>query len=69
MKTIQQNKSDLGAVGYVPKKEETYTCDKCEKKTTKIYGFNDEVNCEDCFNEIIDRAENAYDSAREEGLI
>ena len=49
-----------------------YYCEHCDKEIKKgeeTYNVNDEAYCESCFNDATDRAENAYDNAREEGRI
>ena len=46
-----------------------YTCDKCEKKTKNHYTYGDQLLCEKCFSDEKDKAENAYDVARDEGRV
>jgi len=46
-------------------------CDRCEKEVdevTRLYESDVSV-CNDCFDELEARAENAYDVARDEGRI
>ena len=45
------------------------TCDFCGKKTDEAFELNDEMACEDCYQDAVSRAEYAYESGREEGLI
>ena len=46
-----------------------YMCTRCERACEKIFNSNDDGVCEHCFNDDIDRAENAFDVARDEGRI
>jgi hypothetical protein len=42
-----------------------YKCDQCEGLTDKLFRLEDEVLCTDCYDTYLDRAEYAYESARE----
>lgn len=47
-----------------------YTCDFCDRTDEKgCNKVNDEYACDDCYQNMVDRAEWAYESAKEEGLV
>ena len=46
-----------------------YTCDNCGKKTKDHYTYGDRLLCDKCLSDEEDKAENAYDVAKDEGKI
>ena len=51
---------------------ETDLCAFCDNKSTHNggpYEMNDEYACGDCYQSAVDRADWAFENAREEGLI
>lgn len=50
-------------------KDNLYQCDFCDNMTDGKYSYEDQTYCESCFNDAISRAEYAYESARDEGII
>ena len=50
-------------------KKDKYACDQCGKLDKKCFRLEDDAVCEDCYEGAISRAEYAYESAREEGLV
>lgn len=45
------------------------TCESCGKETEEAYELEDEYVCGSCYQDAVSRAEYAYESAKEEGLI
>ena len=46
-----------------------YTCDNCGEKTKDHYIYGDQLLCDKCYSDEMNRLENAYDVARDEGRI